>query len=207
MNVFILCTGRCGSTTFIKACSHITNYTSAHESRSHLIGEEHFQYPSNHIEADNRLSWFLGKLEKLYGDTALYVHLLRDRKDTAESLYKRYHKGIMQAYTKGIIMYRMDDPPDISFCYDYIDTVNTNIEIFLQDKSKKINFQLENAEQDFKIFWEKIKAQGDIETALSEWNKIYNATPPITQSQNFVRPNLSMKMKKALRLISVYSRL
>ena len=36
MNVFILNTGRCGSRTFARACAHITNYTSAHESRSGL---------------------------------------------------------------------------------------------------------------------------------------------------------------------------
>ena len=56
MNVFVLCTGRCGSTTFACACRHIENYTAAHESRSHLAGPERFAYPEDHIEVDNRLS-------------------------------------------------------------------------------------------------------------------------------------------------------
>lgn len=56
MNVFVLNSGRCGSTTFIAACRHITNYSSGHESRATLIGEERLAYPTQHIEADNRLS-------------------------------------------------------------------------------------------------------------------------------------------------------
>ncbi|MEJ1383421.1 MAG: hypothetical protein RPV21_03475, partial [Candidatus Sedimenticola sp. (ex Thyasira tokunagai)] len=67
MNIFILNTGRCGSTTFIEACRHITNYSAAHESRIQLIGDRRLAYPQNHIEADNRLSWLLGRLEHTYG--------------------------------------------------------------------------------------------------------------------------------------------
>ena len=85
MNVFVLNTGRCGSVTFIKACQHISNYTAAHESRSHCIAGERLAFPDNHIEADNRLSWVLGRLDAAYGDNAIYVHLRRDRTDTIRS--------------------------------------------------------------------------------------------------------------------------
>ncbi len=85
MNVFVLCTGRCGSSTFIEACHHIANYTSAHESRSSLLGAERLAYPAQHIEADNRLSWLLGRLDAAYGDSAFYVHLQRNHPDTAAS--------------------------------------------------------------------------------------------------------------------------
>lgn len=78
MNVFILNAGRSGSKTFARACDHITNFTSAHESRSGLLGEGHFAYPDNHIESDNRLAWLLGRLDRKYGDRAFYVHLTRD---------------------------------------------------------------------------------------------------------------------------------
>jgi ferritin-like protein len=50
--------------TFIRACQHITNYTAGHETRSTLLGEARVAYPDQHIEADNRLSWMLGKLGK-----------------------------------------------------------------------------------------------------------------------------------------------
>jgi ferritin-like protein len=52
--------------TFIRACRHITNYTAGHETRSTLLGEDRIAYPRQHIEADNRLSWMLGKLGKKY---------------------------------------------------------------------------------------------------------------------------------------------
>ena len=45
MNIFVLCTGRCGSVTFTKACQHITNYTCTHESRVSLLGEDRLNYP------------------------------------------------------------------------------------------------------------------------------------------------------------------
>ncbi|WP_299044728.1 hypothetical protein [uncultured Thermosynechococcus sp.] len=56
MNVFVPCTGRCGSVTFAKACSFITNFRSAHKSRTFLRGEARLAYPSCPIGVDNRLS-------------------------------------------------------------------------------------------------------------------------------------------------------
>jgi hypothetical protein len=66
-NIFVLCTGRCGSTTFIKAAGHIRNYSAAHESRTEELGHARFAYPNFHIEADNRLSWLLGRVDTLFG--------------------------------------------------------------------------------------------------------------------------------------------
>ena len=89
MNVFVLCTGRCGSMTFAKACGHISNYTSAHESRKQLkpkAPRERFIYLDFHIEVDNRLAWFLGTLNEIYGTNAFYVHLKREMKDTDKLL-------------------------------------------------------------------------------------------------------------------------
>lgn len=179
MNIFVLCTGRCGSTTFYKACSHIDNYTSAHESRSSLICPEHFNYPLNHIEVDNRLSWFLGKLDDNYGDDAFYVHLKRDILATAQSFLKRWDYGIIGAYSRQIIMGQMRKLPfenSLDVCIDYCETVNSNINLFLKDKNKKMIFLLENADKDFKIFWDRIHADGNFNLALSEWKIPYNAS-------------------------------
>jgi hypothetical protein len=63
-NIFLLCTGRCGSSTFIKAASHIINYSAGHETQTQHLGQKRFDYANHHIEADNRLSWLLGRLEK-----------------------------------------------------------------------------------------------------------------------------------------------
>ena len=58
--VFVLCTGRCGSTTFARAAAHATNFTAKHESRTYKLGAQRLAYPDNHIEVDNRLAWWRG---------------------------------------------------------------------------------------------------------------------------------------------------
>jgi hypothetical protein len=179
MNVFVLCTGRCGSATFIQACRHIRNYSSAHESRTHLLGEQRFAYPQRHIEADNRLSWLLGRLQRHYGDKARYVHLRRDVEQVAASHVRRYHMGIIRAYRgDGVLLHLPDEAEPMAVARDYCDTVNSNISQFLRDKSHTLDFQLENAEEDFPRFWRWIGAQGDLSSALAEFATRYNASPP-----------------------------
>ncbi|MCW9014383.1 MAG: hypothetical protein OQL06_11415 [Gammaproteobacteria bacterium] len=176
MNIFILNTGRCGSTTFIKACEHITNFTAGHETRANCIGEDRLDYPDNHIEADNRLSWVLGRLDKKYGNDAIYIHLSRDKKKTIESFARRNDYGIMKAYREGILLGGQDAQSSADLARDYIDTVEANIEFFLQDKTKKMQFSLENAKADFQVFWELIGAEGSLDEALMEWDVSYNAS-------------------------------
>ena len=176
MNVFILCTGRCGSTTFIEACRHITNFTAEHESRARMIGDERLNYPPQHIEADNRLSWFLGRLDRKYGDSACYVHLKRNDRKTAQSLLNRFDAGIMRAYAAGILMRKDAHHEPIDVCLDYCETVNANIEAFLKDKSNTLTVTLEHAKEGFRAFWSQIGAQGDLEAALHEWDVCYNAS-------------------------------
>ena len=176
LNIFVLSTGRCGSTTFAKACAHIVNYSSAHESLARRLGADRLAYPDNHIESDNRLSWLLGRLDRAYGDAAFYVHLKRDDEQTVESFVKRYSEGIVAAYRSAILMGPEfdDDPRKVSL--DYVRTVNANIEFFLKDKTNKMNFRLENAETDFADFWKRIGAAGDYESALAEFRTSHNAT-------------------------------
>jgi hypothetical protein len=179
MNVFVLCTGRCGSQTFVKACSHFSNYSSAHESRMALLGPERLRYPGNHIEADNRLSWLLGRLDEVYGDTAFYVHLKRDVAAVAASYVRRFNFGIMQAYRDpGIIMGLPKDTDPIAVAVDYCNTVDSNIELFLKGKSRQMTFWLESAQRDFPVFCDRIGAEGDLTGALSEFSVRHDDTVP-----------------------------
>lgn len=176
MNVFVLNTGRCGSSTFIRACEHIDNYSCAHESRIKLSGEARLAYPADHIEADNRLSWFLGRLQRHYADDAFYVHLTRDEDATVDSFIKRMDFGIMKAYREGILLNSTMPTNDSDLARDYIRTVNSNIELFLRDKTRKMDFRLENASEDFSDFFQRIDAEGDLALALEEWLINYNAS-------------------------------
>ncbi len=176
MNIFILNSGRCGSTTFIKACQHITNYTSAHESLLTETGAKRFNYADNHIEADNRLCWFLGRLDKIFGDNAYYVHLSRDPDETADSFSRRIDFGILKAYEQGILMHEKHKLPAHEIATDYIATVESNIKHFLKDKSSAMNISLETIKTDFVEFWNNINAQGDLSKALKELDINYNAS-------------------------------
>jgi hypothetical protein len=177
MNIFILNTGRCGSMTFVAACRHIDNYSTGHESRVQLLGAERLAYPPRHIEADNRLSWLLGRLDAAYGDNAYYVHLTRDRAKVAASFARRADFGIMKAYREGILLHEGAELASAdAMARDYIDTVEANIAHFLKDKRHKIDFRLESAKEDFRRFWHWIGATGDIEQALAEWDTRHNAS-------------------------------
>lgn len=176
MNIFILNSGRCGSTTFIKACQHIENYSAAHESRVGYIGEKRLAYPVDHIEADNRLSWFLGRLDECYSDDAIYIYLQRDPMATRRSFARRDNFGIMQAYRHGLLLGETEHYSAEEIATDYLKTIDANIRHFLKNKSQSMDFYLERAEEDFSKFWQMIGAQGDLGSALMEWQQHYNAS-------------------------------
>jgi hypothetical protein len=154
----------------------MVNYSAGHESRIRLLGDARLAYPTQHIEADNRLSWLLGRLDRTYGDSAWYVHLSRERAATAVSFAKRQPFGIMKAYREGILLEGEAGQTANDLACDYIDTVTANIDLFLKDKHHTMAFNLENARADFARFWHWIDAQGDLDKALSEWDSRYNAS-------------------------------
>lgn len=178
MNVFVLCTGRCGSTTFAKAASHASNATSGHETHASKIGAARLAYPPAHIEADNRLSWMLGRLEARWGDQARYVHLIRDPEATARSFTQRISTGIISAYRRDIIMgseRRKTGISDFDFAMDYVETVNANIEQFLRYRRHRMTVRLETAKPDFAEFWYWAGLSGDLDAGLAEWDILHNA--------------------------------
>lgn len=181
--VFVLSTGRCGSTTFIRACDHLTNYTSGHETRAARVGDARFDYPERHIESDNRLSWMLGDLGRRFDpEQTLYVHLTRDREEVAQSFLKRfdspYRAGIITAFSHAIVMHPKDWPAgkQIDLCRFYVDVVTNNIETFLEHQPHTLDVRLETADVDFPRFLSTIGAEGDLEAAQGEWGVRHNAS-------------------------------
>lgn len=168
MNVFVLTTGRSGSLTFAEACRHISNYSSGHETRVGLVGPERLAYPKDHIEIDNRLAWFPGRLAAAYGDEAFYVHLRRDEEATAASFAKRWNKPAMRAWRKGILW---DVDPGIdrtALALDLVRTMNSNIELYLRDRPQTMSIDIEDAQAAFGDFWTRIGAEGDLDAARAE---------------------------------------
>ena len=179
MRVFVLCIGRSGSLTFARACNHIINYTIGHESRSRSLGPDRFDYPDQHIEADNRLAWFTGALDRDFGNDALYVHLLRDRTKTVESYNQRWvrYGSLIRAYCEGIhqiSIHRLDKQRRLEVVEDFYDNVNENIRHFLKDKEQVLTMHIECLEDEFPAFWKQIGADGEMEKALEEFTRKHN---------------------------------
>ena len=177
--VFVLCTGRCGSTTFAAAAAHATNFTAGHETRTHLLGPNRFAYPARHIEVDNRLAWWTGRLDATFGDLPHYVHLTRNRADVARSYVARKGYGLIKAY-RATLLCNLDlraPKTDITaIAEDMIDTITANISHFLRDKTKVMQVRMEAIDQDFPAFWHWIGAQGDLSAAMAEWQTRHNAS-------------------------------
>lgn len=175
MNVFVLCTGRCASMTFSMACRHLVNFTVGHETQAGLLGSARVEFPDDHIEVDNRLTWFLGRLAKRYGKDAFYVHLKRDRLKAAESFLRRYDDGVMAAWRRHIHMGLHEDADPLVVCLDYVDAVTACIEHFLRDK-QWLEVNVETIADDFPRFWRWISGTGNLGAAMDEWRHRYNAT-------------------------------
>lgn len=179
-HVFVLCTGRNGSVSFARACGHFDNFTSGHETRSRLTGDARLAYPSGHIEADNRLAWFLGRLDRKFGDSAYYVHLVRQSEKVAASYNRRWkHRySLVSAFNYHILM-----RPEVSSdaATDMVRTIEENIALFLKDKTHVITIDIEDPEKAFRRFAHDIGAVGDMAAAIDAFS-----TPSNTSSdKNF----------------------
>ena len=174
-NVFVLCTGRCGSVSFTKACEHFTNYTSGHETRHRQTGEARVDFQDHHIEVDNRLAWFLGRLQDKYGDDAFYVHLIRDEQQVAESYDRRWHShgSLIHGFDQGILRHEL---PNDETAAELVRTINENIRCFLRDKSHTMTINLDDIKTQFPEFARRINATGDIEKSLELFGERHNAT-------------------------------
>lgn len=181
-NIFVLSPGRSGSKSIVEATSHLTNYTSAHESLAARLGDERFNYPIFHIEADNRLCWFFGEMSQRYsGEDVLYIHLKRDLQDTADSFLHRlrnsnYRASIMNAFAHGILMKPGDWSPDeeAEIAKFYVETIHSNIKDFLKDKNHLV-VHLQDDGVTFDQFLMAIDAEGDLEASRATWRQVHNA--------------------------------
>ena len=180
-HIFILCTGRSGSVSFIKACKHITNFTCGHETKSHLLGKERFEFPDQHIEADNRLIWDLGRLEKCYGDKAMFIYLKRDSTKVAKSFTKRtyYPNSMFKAYCDGIKKTpteKLNRQQLEQISVDFVDNMTTTIENFINKQKHTLVIDIDHIENDFKTFWDFIEAKGNLQYALNSFKNKHNAS-------------------------------
>lgn len=166
--------------TFARACSHLSNFTSGHESRVRFTGDARLDFPTNHIEVDNRLTWFLGALDARFGQDAYYVHLIRDAERVAHSLIQRKNltRSIVKAWQIGVLQGGARTTI-LDAARDYVRNANDNIAYFLRDKPHKMTARLETLADDMPRFFEWIGGEGNLAAAISETRQRHNATPPL----------------------------
>lgn len=176
----ILCAGRTTSKTFIRSASKLDGFNAAHESNATKLFDERLSYPDNHIEADNRLAWFLGALDEKYGDSAYYVYINRDHKRIARSYVRRWRLtvSIVKAFGYGILMRPCINRRDrFLVSLFYVQTVEKNIKMFLKNKTKVFYFDLDSHKESFLGFCDFIGVECP-ESALREWDICYNENKP-----------------------------
>lgn len=180
-NIFVLCTGRCGSVTFAKACQWAENYTAGHETVGLRWG---LSYPDNHIEVNNRLVWYFGLLNQQYPE-ARYVHLRRDPDAVARS-YAPRQKGpaaLMLAWRRSIRMgwfpnKRKDpDRKPLVDAREMVDAINANIELFLStlSPSRWVTVDIQHVDT-FQRFWEWAGLRGDLVGATKTFRTKHNVS-------------------------------
>jgi hypothetical protein len=197
MRVFVLSTGRTGSSTLAAAFSHATNFTAAHESRIE-IARGRLDYPDQHIEADNRLTWFTGSLTRQYPD-AFIVHLTRSEDEVVASFRRRFRDtwttsgrlrsdlsravrrdsrlSIIDGFAHSIL--HRSNPWPAAEVDDvirlYRTTVDDNVELLLRHHDHA-RIDLATAPEDFRMAWERIGITGDLDAALNELTIRHNAS-------------------------------
>ncbi len=167
MRVFVVGTGRCGSVTFSKACRHLDGFTVGHESP---VGRE-LAFPDQHVEVSPRLTWVLPVLVQKYRHDVLYVHLRRKREEVIASWLRRGRRrgpGIWERLVNdsSINSYRQI----CELCYD---SMIATIDLALVG-TNHLTLWLHHAQESWIEFWTAIRAKGDYQRSLAEWNVRYN---------------------------------
>jgi len=179
MRIFVTGTGRCGSVTFSRACRHATNYTVGHETHTNkrvdgkMVGDIlNLEYPDDHIEVSPQLAIQIPLLRDRYPD-ARFVHLVRaDRDACARSLAGR---SDMRAFARYNFLSEGDDFEAVS--YAIYDTMRSTIDDALAGlyaRAQATRLELEIIKTHWRHFWAWIKAEGDFDASLAEWNRRYN---------------------------------
>jgi hypothetical protein len=174
VNVFVLSTGRCGSTTIARAFAHATNLTAAHESPSSSYYP--LDYPDDHLESDNRLSWMLGELGERFPE-ARYIHLIRAKEEVAASFAARpdYPGASIRGFGAGILGRGDHFMAERYECADRMwDVVNANIREFLREREHRTVWLFELSER-LPELWAWLGCEGDLAAAVAESRVRHNA--------------------------------
>jgi len=163
MRVFVVGTGRCGSSTFYQACKTIKNYTCGHET---FAGQVHdFEYPDNHIEVAVQNVQALALLQNKYPD-ARFVHLVREKEACIKSLLEQCPEYLKAWAFQVFLTHGVTEKVAMA----YYHCVNK----YLTTVPNLITVRLEDLEWFWLNFVKCINAECDFEEVRKILNKKYN---------------------------------
>lgn len=168
MNIFVVGTGRCGSTTFAAACKHAVNMTAGHETAAGRIYD--FIYPPNHIEVDPPLTFWINKLRSYYPGCK-FVHLIRevDREGCIHSLAVN-DPDICQWFGRMIYHFPECQPSEgAEAIYEIMNSIVQGEDV--------LRIRLVDVKERWWQVWEWMGCKGDFYRSLKEWDVKYNETP------------------------------
>ena len=171
MRVFVTGIGRCGTVSFKEACSHITNYSSAHETVNPKL-----VYPDNHIEVNPHMRQCIREVAKKYPNEK-WIHLIRNKTDNVRSLSVLDDGVIMTCYwvLRGSTI--GETPIDIAETYyrDENNLIRDQLKLYVPPENTMILY-LDMIQNFWKSFWEFIGAEGDFQSSIQSWDTPHNTT-------------------------------
>lgn len=172
MRIFVVGTGRCGTSTFYHAAKHATNYHVGHESRAGRREPNDYIYPDQTLEISCHLSFAVPLLYERNGfHDVKIVHLVRERRPCIESLARV--KDALQSLAFGIQQCKpKSDTEHLAWAEWWYDLVNENISATAWHP---FEFQMEAAEDFWPDFWMWAGCEGDFDASMEEWRRKYNA--------------------------------
>ena len=168
MQIFVVGTGRCGTSTFYNACQHVTNYTCRHEiCYLHLIKQQLI----NAIEVNGGLTFFIPQLRRQY-QRAKWVHMIRDREACIKSLAEQAGQSV-RYWANVWLQWESSDAELPVAAGLFYDSVN---DLIVSQLPEVFTFRLESAyEQDWPEFWDWAKCKGRFESSRVVWRRHYNS--------------------------------
>jgi hypothetical protein len=136
-------------------------------------------YPDSHIEADNRLAYFLGSMARRFNaERTVWVHLRREIPDVVNSYLPRRTSSaqILNAFGHGILMSSCEksEMEWREICELMIRTTRDNIEQFISTQRFVVRMDLEDPLPGLRQVWLNARAEGDFTAATEEWSIRHN---------------------------------
>lgn len=167
-NVFVVGTGRCGTTTFAAACRYATNKTVSREGQAGGVYQLD-KYPDSHIEVDAPLAFWMPRLRLLYPGCR-FVHLVRyaDRDGCLASMVT-HDPDICRFFGQMVYHFADCEPMDgAAALYEIVNDMIGGPDV--------LRVRLREVKERWGQVWEWMECEGNFEQSREEWNVRHNSS-------------------------------